>query len=323
MNIQQIAKDIVNGKRLSKHNDLDFLITCDVHELCAAADYIRQELCGDSIDLCTIINGKSGACSENCRFCTQSASSHSGCTVHSFLSVDAIIAEAALNDREGAYRFSIVTSGRALSGKDFEQSLEAYRQISQKYNIKLCASMGLLTFEQLEKLHAAGVTNYHCNLETSKRFFPSICTSHTFSDKIQTIQAAQKAGLAVCSGGIIGMGETWHDRIDMALTLADLNVVSIPVNILTAINGTPLQDCPPLNEDEILRSIAIFRFINPAKDIRLAGGRRLLKHNGRFAFLSGANAAITGNYLTTAGYTIAQDRAMLSELGRRVVENGV
>ena len=183
--------------------------------------------------------------------------------------------------------------------------------------------MGLLTFEQLEKLHAAGVTNYHCNLETSKRFFPSICTSHTFSDKIQTIQAAQKAGLAVCSGGIIGMGETWHDRIDMALTLADLNVVSIPVNILTAINGTPLQDCPPLNEDEILRSIAIFRFINPAKDIRLAGGRRLLKHNGRFAFLSGANAAITGNYLTTAGYTIAQDRAMLSELGRQVVENGV
>ena len=323
MNIQQIAKDIVNGKRLSKHNDLDFLITCDVHELCAAADYIRQELCGDSIDLCTIINGKSGACSENCRFCTQSASSHSGCTVHSFLSVDAIIAEAALNDREGAHRFSIVTSGRALSGKDFEQSLEAYRQISQKYNIKLCASMGLLTFEQLEKLHAAGVTNYHCNLETSKRFFPSICTSHTFSDKIQTIQAAQKAGLAVCSGGIIGMGETWHDRIDMALTLADLNVVSIPVNILTAINGTPLQDYPPLNEDEILRSIAIFRFINPAKDIRLAGGRRLLKHNGRFAFLSGANAAITGNYLTTAGYTIAQDRAMLSELGRRVVENGV
>ena len=300
MNIQQIAKDIVNGKRLSKHDDLDFLITCDVHELCAAADYIRQELCGDSIDLCTIINGKSGACSENCRFCTQSASSHSGCTVHSFLSVDTIIAEAALNE-----------------------SLEAYRQISQKYNIKLCASMGLLTFEQLEKLHAAGVTNYHCNLETSKRFFPSICTSHTFSNKIQTIQAAQKAGLAVCSGGIIGMGETWHDRIDMALTLADLNVVSIPVNILTAINGTPLQDCPPLNEDEILRSIAIFRFINPAKDIRLAGGRRLLKHNGRFAFLSGANAAITGNYLTTAGYTIAQDRAMLSELGRRVVENGV
>ena len=321
MDIRQTAKDIVNGKRLSKYDELDFLVTGDVHELCAAADYIRQELCGDAVDLCTIINGKSGACSENCRFCTQSASSHSGCTVHSFLSIEKITAEAALNEREGAHRFSIVTSGRALGGKDFEQALEAYRQISRKHTIKLCASMGLLTFEQLAKLRAAGVTNYHCNLEASERFFPSICTSHTFADKIRTIRAAQKAGLAVCSGGIIGMGETWQDRIDMALTLADLNVVSIPVNILTAIDGTPLQDRPPLEEDEILRAVAIFRFINPEKDIRLAGGRRILKNNGRAAFLSGANAAITGNYLTTAGYTIAQDRVMLSALGRRAAEN--
>ncbi|MGP1432585.1 MAG: biotin synthase BioB [Treponema sp.] len=320
MNIRQTAKDIVNGKRLSKHDELNFLITCDLHELCSAADYIRQELCGDSVNLCTIINGKSGACSENCRFCTQSASSHSGCTVHNFLSTSEICAEAALNEQEGAHRFSIVTSGRALSGKDFEQSLEAYRQIRLNHNINLCASMGLVTFEQLVKLHEAGVTTYHCNLEASERFFPSICTTHTFADKIRTIQAAQKAGLAVCSGGIIGMGETWQDRIDMALTLANLNVVSIPVNILTAISGTPLQNRPPLQEVEILRTVAIFRFINPAKDIRLAGGRRLLNNNGRAAFLSGANAAITGNYLTTAGYTIAQDRVMLSALGRRIEE---
>lgn len=320
MNIRQTAKDIVNGKRLSKHDELNFLITCDLHELCSAADYIRQELCGDSVNLCTIINGKSGACSENCRFCTQSASSHSGCTVHNFLSTSKICAEAALNEQEGAHRFSIVTSGRALSGKDFEQSLEAYRQIRLNHNINLCASMGLVTFEQLVKLHEAGVTTYHCNLEASERFFPSICTTHTFADKIRTIQAAQKAGLAVCSGGIIGMGETWQDRIDMALTLANLNVVSIPVNILTAISGTPLQNRPPLQEVEILRTVAIFRFINPAKDIRLAGGRRLLNNNGRAAFLSGANAAITGNYLTTAGYTIAQDRVMLSALGRRIEE---
>ena len=321
MNIWQIAKDIVNGKRLSKYDELDFLITCDIHELCNAADYIRQELCGNLVNLCTIINGKSGACSENCRFCTQSASSRSGCSVHSFLSIDEITAEAALNEREGAHRFSIVTSGRALGGKDFEQALEAYRQIRRTHAIKLCASMGLLTFEQLVKLRESGVTNYHCNLEASERYFPSICTSHTFADKIRTIQAAQKAGLAVCSGGIIGMGETWQDRIDMALSLADLDVVSIPINILTAISGTPLQNRPPLQEDEILRTIAIFRFIHPAKDIRLAGGRRLLKNNGRAAFLSGANAAITGNYLTTAGYTIAQDRVMLSLLGRQLEEN--
>jgi len=321
MNIRQTAQDIINGKRLSKCDDLDFLITCDIQELCAAADYIRQELCGNTVDLCTIISGKSGACSENCRFCTQSASSHSGCGVHGLLSADTITAEAALNEREGAHRFSIVTSGRALGGTDFEQSLDAYRQIRLKHSIKLCASMGLLTFEQLVKLRAAGVTNYHCNLEASERFFPSICTSHTFADKLQTIRAAQKAGLAVCSGGIMGMGETWQDRIDMALTLAELNVASIPINILTAIDGTPLQDCPPLEESEILRAVAIFRFINPAKDIRLAGGRRLLRHNGRAAFLSGANAAITGNYLTTAGCTIAQDRSMLEKMGRNTASD--
>ena len=317
MNIRQTAKDIVNGKRLSKCDNLDFLITGDEAELCAGADYIRQELCGDSVDLCTIVNGKGGACSENCRFCTQSVSSLTGCTVHGFLSVEAITAEAALNEREGANRFSIVTSGRALVGIDFEQALEAYRKIRQKHAIKLCASMGLLTFEQLVKLRGAGVLNYHCNLESSERFFPSICTSHTFADKLRTIRAAQKAGLAVCSGGILGMGETWHDRIDMALTLADLDVVSIPINILTAIDGTPFQDRPPLQEAEILRAVAMFRFINPEKDIRLAGGRRLLPHNGRSAFQSGANAAITGNYLTTAGCTIAQDCAMLAEMGRR------
>lgn len=315
MDIARLAEDVISGKRLSKHDGLDFFITCNLQELCEAANHIRAELCGNKIDICTIINGKSGACTENCRFCTQSALSHSACTVHRFLPIKNIVEEAALNELEGAKRFSIVTSGRALSGEDFEQSLRAYREIRSKYKIKLCASMGLLSFSQFERLRAAGVTNYHCNLESSERFFPQICTSHSFSDKINAIKAAQKAGLSVCSGGIIGMGETWQDRIDMALTLSELNVVSIPVNILTAISGTPLQDEKPLEKDDILRTIAIFRFLNPEKYIRIAGGRRILQDNGRAAFLSGANAAISGNYLTTAGYTIAHDRQMLSSMG--------
>ncbi len=316
MNITQTAKEIVNGRRLSKRDDLAAFVTCDLSKLCAAADFIREKRCGSSVDLCTIINGKSGLCSENCRFCTQSAVSHSGCAAHRFVPVETIIAEAALNEREGAHRFSIVTSGRALCGNDFEQALTAYRAISRTHKIKLCASMGLLTGKQFERLRAAGVTRYHCNLEASKRFFPSICTSHSFADKINAIKAAMAAGLAVCSGGIIGMGETWEDRIDMALTLAELNIQSIPVNILTAITGTPLQDRPQLEESEILRTIALFRFLNPSAAIRLAGGRKALQNTGHAAFLSGANAAITGNYLTTTGYSIAQDKTMLAALGR-------
>ena len=185
--------------------------------------------------------------------------------------------------------------------------------------------MGLLSAEQFERLRAADVTRYHCNLEASERFFPAICTSHSFADKIKTIRAAQAHGLTVCSGGIIGMGESWHDRIDMALTLAALRIPSIPINVLTAITGTPLEGRPPPEENEILRTIASFRFLNPTAAIRLAGGRTALQDSGRAAFLSGANAAITGNYLTTAGYTIAEDKRMLASLGRerRVSEEAV
>ena len=219
------------------------------------------------------------------------------------------------NEKAGVNRFSIVTSGRALSGKDFDKAIDAYKILKKILKIDLCASHGILTQEQFKKLREVGVKSYHHNIETSRRFFPEICTSHSFDDRIKTIKLAQAEGLNVCSGGIIGMGESWADRIDMAFELAELKIKSIPINALMAVKGTALEKIPPLKPEEILRTIAIFRFINPEANIRLAAGRKLLPDKGASAFLYGASASITGNMLTTSGTTIKGDLEILKQLG--------
>ena len=181
--------------------------------------------------------------------------------------------------------------------------------------IELCASLGLATEEQLAALYRAGVSRYHCNLETAPSFFPTLCSTHTQAQKIETLQAARRAGMDVCSGGIIGMGETWQDRIDMAFTLQELGIESIPINALMAIPGTGMEGRPSLPAEDILRTIALFRFINPTANIRLAAGRKLLPDNGESALLHGASASITGNMLTTSGTTIKEDMEMIARLG--------
>ena len=224
-----------------------------------------------------------------------------------------------MNEREGVDRFSIVTAGRALSGEEFEKAIHAYETMHRECNIELCSSMGFLDEEQLHRLHEAGVTSYHHNIETSRRNFPNICTTHTYDQKIETLKKVKAEGMWVCSGGIIGMGETWEDRLDMAVSLSELEVDSIPINALMPIKGTSLEDLPPLTEEEILRTIAIFRYINPKAEIRLAAGRALLTNDGEIAFRSGASATITGNMLTTtACATIRSDRQMLEDMGREV-----
>jgi biotin synthase len=187
--------------------------------------------------------------------------------------------------------------------------------MSAECDIKLCASHGLLTKEQFKRLRESGVTTYHCNIETSRRYFPYICTTHTFDDKIACIKRAKECGLNVCSGGIIGMGETWEDRADMALTLAELEIRSVPINALRPIKGTALGDEKPMTEEDILRTAAIFRFILPEAYIRLAAGRIIMERSGERAFRSGANAAITGDMLTTSGNDIRTDIEMLKKLG--------
>ena len=310
-----IAEKIIGGERLKPDDDLKFLLTTPLEDLQAGARLIQEKFFGRHIDLCTIINGKSGRCGEDCKYCAQAARHSTGVDEYDFLPTEKILAVARADERAGVNRFSIVTSGRALSGKSFERAIDTYKTLRGELKIELCASHGILSAEQLRRLRAAGVKRYHHNLETSRRFFPHICTTHTFDDRIRTIKLAQAAGLEVCSGGIIGMGETWQDRIDLAFELAALEIKSIPINILTAIKGTPLENLPPLTPEEILRTISIFRYINPTANIRLAAGRKFLPDAGAAAFLHGASAAITGNMLTTSNTNIESDLKLLAQLG--------
>ncbi len=314
-----LAKEIIEGKRLTKKDDLAIFFTCDLNELCQGADMIREHFVGDHVDLCSIINGKSGRCPEDCKYCAQSAHNHTSCEVYDFLSEDELVEACKFNESHGVHRFSIVTAGRSLKGEDFDKAIAAYERMNKECSIELCASMGFVDREQLRRLKEAGVTSYHHNIETSRRNFPNICTTHTYDDKLATLKMIKEEGLYVCSGGIIGMGETWEDRLDMALDLAEAGADSIPINALMPIKGTPLEGLEQLTEDDILRTIAMFRYINPGAEIRLAAGRALLTNDGETAFQSGASATITGDMLTTvACATINSDKEMLKRLNRTI-----
>lgn len=305
------------GYSINKDEALS-LAEADLEELCRAADKIRAHFCGNGFDLCAIINGKSGKCSENCKYCAQSAYYQVSLEEHPLLDTGAIVAEAGYNYEHGILRYSIVTSGRYLSEGEMEAVCRAYRAIGESCSISRCASHGLLSYSQLVKLKEAGVTRYHNNLETSRRYFPSLCSTHTYDEKINTVKNAQKAGLEVCSGGIMGMGETMEDRIDMALELRELDIRSVPINILTPIPGTPLEKLTVLTTDEVRRIVALYRFLLPEAALRLAGGRGQLPDKGKSVFASGANAAISGDMLTTSGIGIQTDMDMLSALGYEV-----
>lgn len=315
-----LAEEIIRGRRLTRADDLSFFEDCELSSLCAGADRIRAALVGERVDLCAIVNGRSGRCPEDCRYCAQSAHHHANCAIYDFLPEETIVDACRFHAHEGVDRFSIVTAGRALTGDEFEKALRTFSALRRECpDIALCASMGFLTPGQLRRLREAGVTRYHHNIETSRRNFSNICTTHTYEQKVETIKAVQESGMHICSGGIIGMGEAWDDRLDMAISLAELGVDSIPINVLIPIPGTPLEGLPRLAESEILRTIACFRYMNPTANIRLAAGRALLTHDGERAFRAGASASITGNMLTTtACASIRSDRKMLREMGRRV-----
>ena len=299
MNPLILAQEIIDGRRITREDDLSYFLTCDLDELCEGADRIRKAYIGDKVDLCSIINGRSGRCPEDCKYCAQSVHHHTSCEIYDFLPEEKILEACKMNEEEGVDRFSIVTAGKALTGKEFDQAIHAYETMHKECNIDLCASMGFLSSEQLHRLHEAGVTSYH--------------------QKIETLKKVKAEGMCACSGGIIGMGETWEDRLDMAVSLAELGIDSIPINALMPIPGTPLEHLEQLSEQDILRTIAFFRYINPEANIRLAAGRALLTNDGETAFKSGASATITGNMLTTvACATIRSDRKMLSDMGRNV-----
>ena len=313
--LKELSNKILNENYHITKQEAISLIDTDLKELSLYAEKVKQKFCGNKFDMCSIVSGKSGKCSENCKFCAQSSHYKTSIKEYPLLDSQNIFKEAKYNADKKVKRFSIVTSGKKLSDTEIDSVCQTYKDIKNKCDILLCASMGLLSYEQLVKLKQAGVTRYHCNLETSRRFFPSICSTHTYDDKINTINLAKKAGLEICSGGIFGLGETFEDRIDMFFDIYNLGIKSVPINVLNPIKGTPFENNKILSQEEINRTVAIARFILPDAFIRLAGGRLLFKDKGVSMFSSGANATITGDMLTTSGTSIDEDFNTIKKLG--------
>ena len=319
MNLVENLKSKVLARGEVTREEALGLVDAPLETLTQAADALREHFCGNRFDLCTIVNGKCGKCSEDCKYCAQSAHYHTNLEEsYPLLSTEELVKGAAENKRQGVLRYSIVTSGRKLSDQEVDQVCESIRAIREQVGIEVCVSFGLLGEDAFRKLKEAGASRVHCNLESSRRYFPQVCTTHTYDEKIETMKAAQRVGLSVCSGGIIGLGETMADRIDMVLTARELGVKSVPVNLLNPIPGTPYEHNPILTENELRRVVSIFRFLIPDGNIRLAGGRGLLEDKGARCFRSGSNAAISGDMLTTSGITVLRDQEMLKGLGYQV-----
>lgn len=285
------------------------------------AGEIRDKFRGRFFDTCSIINARSGRCSENCKWCAQSAIFQTNIEEYDLVDEKTCLEMARLNNEYGVDKFSFVTSGKSLSDRNIDRLCKYAVKIKAEMKINLCASMGLLKKEQLQRLMDAGITRYHCNLETSPRYFATLCSTHTVDEKVATLKAAREVGMDVCSGGIIGMGESMDDRIDMALLLRDLQVKSIPVNILNPIPGTPLEKAGRLTDEEILTTIAVFRFIHPDAYLRFAGGRMLIEHLEEQAIAAGINAAIVGDLLTTVGSKVLEDMDKVKKMGFKLLRS--
>ncbi|GAB4256941.1 biotin synthase BioB [Thermincola ferriacetica] len=282
------------------------------------ANKIREKFVGKKVDLCAIVNGKSGRCSENCKYCAQSAHYNTNVKEYPLLEHEEILPKALEAEAEGVTRFSIVTSGRGISNEELRKLTEIYRKLKKETKLELCASHGIISYEQAQSLKESGVSTYHHNLETSRRYYPNICTTHTYEDRINTIKNAQKAGLHICCGGIIGMGETPEDRVMMVFDIKELGARSVPINILNPIKGTPLENRKVLSPIEILKTMAVSRYILPKAYIRYAGGRTALGEKQIQGFKAGVNAALVGDYLTTVGNKIEEDKAMIRQVGLEV-----
>jgi len=293
---------------LSKNPDKEWLYS--------EANKIREKFCGNVLDTCSIINARSGLCSEDCKWCAQSAKHKTGIETYPVKDSDEVFDCALQNDIKGVKRFSLVTSGRKVSKQEMEKFCEMYKRIRAKSNISLCASMGLIGKEEMQMLKDAGVTRYQCNLETAPSFFPTLCTTHTIEEKKQTLRIAKECGMELCSGGIIGMGETMEQRIELACELRELGIKSVPMNILNPIKGSALENAKPLSEEEILTTIAVFRFVLQDAFIRFAGGRINMSEDlQKRALLAGVNAAMVGDLLTTLGTNTNRDFDMFRSVG--------
>ncbi|MDD4766822.1 MAG: biotin synthase BioB [Desulfotomaculaceae bacterium] len=291
-----------------------------LNELFLAALRVTRHFYGNRVDLCSIINAKSGRCSENCAFCAQSVHYQTNIPAYPILSKEIVLENAYEMESKGTRCFSLVTSGKGIQGDDFEKVIDIYKTLREKTQLSLCASLGIIDYTKALRLKEVGVTMYHHNIETSRSFFPEICTTHSFEDRLETIRSASKAGLDICSGGIVGLGETWEHRVEMAFQLKELGVVSLPLNTIDPIPGTPLWKKPVPEPTEILKTAAMFRMVLPGAIIRLCGGREsALRSLQPFAFTAGINGMLIGNYLTTTGREVEDDMQMLKDLKLEVM----
>lgn len=316
--ISNALKVVLAGKKIDDVtvSTLSQAKDADLWDLFTAAGRIRDYFRGRTLGLCSIVNAKSGMCGEDCSYCAQSSHHATNAPVFPFISVDRIAEAAEAAKKNGAKWFSIVTSGRGIdSPQELEIAAEGIRRI-QETGLSPCASLGTLNREQFAYLKAAGLRRYHHNIETSQEYFPKICSTHSFNERLEVIGHAQSLGISLCSGGILGMGESIQDRISMAFTLREQNVDSVPINFLVPIKGTPLEHVAPILPLEALHAIALFRFILPDKEIRVCGGRgSALGQLHPLILAAGADGFMIGDYLTTAGLEPEGDLKMINDMG--------
>lgn len=320
--INSLAGKVLSGDKITREeaSDLAAAGKDKLFDIFAAATRIRERFRGSSVELCSIINAKSGECPEDCSYCAQSSYSNTDAPVFPLVKEDVVFEKAIEARDKGVKRFCIVTSGKKIDNKELRAIADMVAKI-RRLGILPCATLGLLNREELAMLKDSGLERYHHNLETSERFFPEMCTTHTYQDKLKTIEDVQALGLSLCSGGIFGIGEEWQDRIEMAFSLRKINPDSVPVNFLIAVRGTPLEDADLLEPFEALKIISIYRFILPDKEIRVCGGRRqVLKEFNSMAFMAGADSLLTGNYLTTTGTAYEDDLRLIRYYGLAVTK---
>lgn len=319
--IQKIGDKVLEGGSVNMKEIYPLLETKgpDIIELAAVANRVREEFNGNEIDLCSLLNAKSGRCPEDCGFCAQSAHYKTEALVYPMMDTNRIVEEAKKAQRKGTGRFCLITSGRELNDEEFETILRALDRIRRETTLDLDCSLGTLSKERAESLKKVGVTRYNHNVETAESHFPQICSTHSFRDRVKTIEVLKEQGFSICCGGIIGLGESPQQRLELAFSLRQLGIDCIPFNILNPRPGTPLEHSESIPPMEIIKTISLFRLVLPKGTIKIAGGREAnLRDLQSLALLAGANGLIVGNYLTTPGRNAEDDLTMIRDVGFQI-----